>query len=516
MVGAGRVPALQMRSLTRRFPGVLAVNDLSVDLWPGTVVGLVGPNGAGKSTLIKMLAGAVRPDRGDIHIDGTEVDIGGALDAQAAGLSFVHQENACVASLTVAENVLLGLGYPKRFGRLVDRRELRSRALETIRLLDVDLDPDAMGGDLSLADQRMVMIGRGLAAHARVLVLDEPSASLTSDEIAHLHRVVRRVAEQGTLVIYVSHRLEEIFALTSRVVVMRSGRVVADEPTSGLDDAKLIDLITGQDRSTREAVSERAAVVSSAVDQRRVLLRAEGLRGGPVRDVSFTLHAGEVLGLAGLVGSGRTRLARLLCGADRLEAGRVCVDGRQIPLRGPADALAAGIVMLPEDRRALGLVLDSTIRENITLPSLRTFRRFAGVPFLDVRRERRAAGRHVNDLAVKTPDVDWTVGHLSGGNQQKVVLAKWLEHGAKVFIFDEPTHGIDISGKLEVYAIIGRLAEAGHGVILISSEFQEIQEVCRRSLVMREGRIITELKDDDVSVASLTAACYRPADQALA
>ncbi len=505
-------PVLEVRSLRRSYPGVLAVGDFSMAIAAGEILGFVGPNGAGKSTVIKMLAGAVKPEAGEILIGGEVVEFSGPLDATQRGLSFVHQELTDVPNLTVAENVLLGLRYPRWGGPLVNRRAMNKAASEILRgSLGVDIDPTAPTGILSVAERRLSMIARGLATQAKVLVLDEPTASLTNEEISHLHDVIRRVASSGTAVIYVSHRLDEIFMLTERVVVMRGGYKVADMETKALTRGELVDHITGVAAAKRQEITEEtgAGTARHHAEIGEELLRVQGLaRTGVVDDVSFTLHRGEILGIAGLVGAGRTELMRLIYGADPRSSGEIFVKGQSVRISSPRDALGAGIVLLPEERRTQGVVVDFTIRENVTLPVLSRFRRVAGVPIPRVGRERSRTRELISDLKIKAPAPDWPVRLLSGGNQQKVVLAKWIEHGADIFIFDEPTHGIDVSGKFEVYGLMARLARAGHGVIFISSEFEELEEVCRRVLIMREGRLSGELRDEQVTLTNLISACY--------
>jgi ABC-type sugar transport system ATPase subunit len=508
-VAATEPPFLSVRSLTKRFPGVVAVERVSVTINPGETVGLVGPNGAGKSTLIKMLAGAVRPDEGQISIDGNAVEIESPHHATTLGLSFVHQELSDVPALSVAENVHLGLGYPRRLRIFVNRPALRNATREILDSLDCDIPVDALVADLSVAQQRLVMIARGLATNARLLVLDEPTASLTATEIDHLHAVVRKVVAGGTAVVYVSHRLDEIFGLTSRVVVMRNARVVADVPTASLDRASLITHIVGHAPHRRHQLPP-ASEGNGEQNRGDQLLRVEHLTApGVVEDVSFTLRAGEILGFAGLVGAGRTELMRLIYGADRPSRGRILVYGEAVRVESPRDALSAGIVLLPEDRRKQGLALDQSIRQNITLPTLRRFRAARWLPFPSVAKERRRAQEMITELGVRATGCEQPARLLSGGNQQKVVLAKWLVHDARIFIFDEPTHGVDVAGKVEIYALMARLASEGNGVIFISSEFEEIEEVCRRVIVLREGRIVDELRGAEITMATLLERCYR-------
>jgi ABC-type sugar transport system ATPase subunit len=501
-----RTPFLVARGLVKRYPGVTALDGADGALSAGLVLGLVGKNGAGKSTLIKVLAGAAQPDEGEIVVDGERTEIHTPHHATALGFAFVHQELSDVPNLSVAENVELGLGYPKRLGVLVNQGRLRAKVREVLERLGAhDIDPKALVGSLSVAQQRVVMIARGVAADARLLVLDEPSASLSNEEIEHLHGVVRGLAASGVAVIYVTHRLDEIFEVTDHVAVMRDGKVVFAGPTRSVDMATLIAHITG---SAEVAVEQRRPRVAGTVPGEE-LLRVEGLTlPGVVEDVSFSVRAGELLGLAGLVGAGRTELVRLIFGADRRAAGRIFVRGKEVSIRSPVDARRFGIVLLPEDRRRQGAVLDFSVRKNITLSVLPKFRLAGPLPIPNVRRERIAAQELVSRLNITVGRLEHPVRFLSGGNQQKVVLAKWLATGADVFIFDEPTHGIDVEGKEEVYRLMEELALAGHAVIFISSEFTELVGACNRALVMREGRIVDELEGSALTDAALVERCY--------
>jgi ABC-type sugar transport system ATPase subunit len=504
-----RAPLIVFRGLVKRYPGVVALDHAEGAISAGQVMGLVGKNGAGKSTLIKILAGATQPDEGEVLIEGEPTHIHNPHHATELGLSFVHQELADVPSLTVAENVELGLGYPKRLGVLLDRHSLRAKVREVLdRLGAEDIDPRAPVGSLSIAHQRMVMIARGMAVNARLLVLDEPSASLSNEEIDQLHRVVRGLAESGVGVVYVTHRLEEIFQITDWVSVMRDGKVVLACPTDNLDQASLISHITGSAEVAPEK-RERAVLGTPRGEE---LLRVEGVgQPGVVEDVSFSVRAGELLGIAGLVGSGRTELVRLIVGADRRPEGRILVRGREVRISSPADSREHGIVLLPEDRRSQGAIMDFSLRKNITLPVLRSFRLGKGVPLPQVRRERAVARDMVSRLGIRAASVEHPVRYLSGGNQQKVVLAKWLQSGADVFIFDEPTHGIDVEGKDEVYRLMEELVLAGRAVIFISSEFTELVGACNRVLVMREGRLVGEVEGEDVTDQALVERCYADA-----
>jgi ABC-type sugar transport system ATPase subunit len=502
-----RTPFLVARGLVKRYPGVLALDDASLDLLPGRVLGLVGKNGAGKSTLIKILAGAVRADEGTIVVDGEETTISDPHSATKLGFSFVHQELADVPNLSVAENIELGLGFPKLGGALVRKRELRRSARSTLAKLGVDIDPAAQLSSLSIAQRRLVMIARGLAARARLLVLDEPSAALTDDEISHLHGVVRTLAGEGVATIYVTHRLEEILEVTDDLLVMRDGREAFASPTADVTRDRIVAEIVG---SKELAAAERGPRARRARGEE--ILRAEGLtRRGVVEDASLTLHRGEVLGIAGLVGAGRTELVRMLFGADRPSSGRLFIAGREVRLRSARDGMKAGVALLPEDRRHEGAIMDFSVRKNMTLPALAQFRRGGSsspFPFPSAARERRQARTLSDRLDVKVANLEHPVRYLSGGNQQKVVLAKWLGRGAEVFIFDEPTAGIDVGGKADVYAVVDELAAAGKGVIFISSEFNELVGVCDRVLVMREGRVVDELQGEEITDGVLVERCY--------
>ena len=496
------IPLVAVRGLVKRYPGVIALSGADVDVRAGSILGLVGKNGAGKSTLIKVLAGVVQPDAGEVRVAGEVVDPHGAHQSAQLGFAFVHQELADVPNLTVAENVQLGLGYPKRLG-FVRQRELRRRTRVILDRLGAALDPATPLGALSIAQRRLVMIAHGLAADARVLVLDEPTASLTDEEIGHLHDVLRTLRDEGVAVVYVSHRLDEVFSLTDQVAVMRDGATIHASPTAELTPPALIAHITGN----VEAVEERPRRPSPTGTPE--VLRVEHLTApGVVEDASFAVRGGEVLGIAGLMGAGRTELVRLIYGADRPASGTVHMHGAEVRIRGPRDAMAAGIVLLPEDRRNQGAVMDFSIRKNITLPALSQFRVAKPVPLPHNGRERDAAELLVERLSIKVASVDFPVRHLSGGNQQKVVLAKWLQAGADVFIFDEPTHGVDVEGKQEVYDLMAALADEGKGVVFISSEFTELVGACNRVLVMREGRLVGELEGDAITDGALVERCY--------
>ncbi len=508
------VPVIEVRGLRKTYPGVLAVDDASFSVAPGEVLGLVGKNGAGKSTVIKMLAGLVTPDEGEILVDGEPTVLASSHAASVLGISVVHQELALVPRGSVAENVFLGLPYPRRAGLFVDWSALHRKAGAVLARLGLEVDPRASVDGLSVAQQRMVMIARCLAWDARVVVLDEPTASLTDDEISHLLEVLRQLADAGVAIVYVSHRLEEVLGATDRVVVMRDGSVVADLVTATLTKQTLVAGITGEAKADE---SQTVHVDRAGRPPGAELLRVTGLTRAPaLHGVDLTLREGEVLGLAGLVGAGRTELARVLFGVDAPDSGTITVRGKDVVLRSPRAAMKERIALLPEDRRHQGNDTARSIRENTSLPTLRRHRGVSWLPRPSAARERAVSEEMVGRLGIKARDTEVAVGTLSGGNQQKVVLAKWLVHGADVFVFDEPTAGIDVEGKADVYGIVGELADQGKAVLFISSDLPELAAVSDRVVVLREGRVVAELTGSQVSESQILHHCYGGADAASA
>ena len=499
-------PVVELVGMLKSYPGVQAVQDVSLVLRPGEVVGLVGKNGAGKSTLIKMMAGLVAPDAGEIRCEGVTVDIATSQNATKAGLAFVHQELSLVPALSVMENVFLGTGYPRRYFGLIDWRFLRQETRRVLVRLKAQIDPRSPAGDLSIAQQRLVMIARALAQKARVLVLDEPTASLTDQETRHLFDVIERLRDEGVAILYVSHRLEEILELTDRTVVMRDGRVVDERATSEHTRASLVESITGESQRD-EAATVHMPSRRSTSDS--VIMRVEGLsRGELLRDVTFEVRAGEILGIAGLVGAGRTELVETIFGTARATTGDVTIHGHKVAIRSPRDAMKAGIVLLPEDRKRQGNIIEMDIAANISMPNLKALRRWRRLPLRTASRERAAARTQMSLLSVKAGGPSALVSSLSGGNQQKVMLGKWLLHGAEVFMFDEPTHGVDVNGRRDVYNVIADLAEKGKGVIFISSDFAELVGVVDRAIVLVDGRVRGEFAGTELSEKAILECCY--------
>jgi len=483
----GRTPSLELERVSKSFSGVRALRAVSFAVEQGEVHALVGENGAGKTTLIKIVAGALRPDSGTVRCRGRLADFHSPSQSQAAGISVIHQELNLLPLMTVAENLFLGR-EPRR-GRLplLDWPRFRAMARDALATVGLDLDPDARVGGLSIAEKQLVEIAKALTLDARLILMDEPSATLTERELGRLFDIIRDLKARGVTVVYISHRLEEIFAIADRVTVLRDGERIATRPVGELDRRALIRMMVG--REVDDEFPERHAVVGGE------LLRVEGLcAGGRVEDASFVLHRGEVLGLAGLVGAGRTELARAIFGADPLDAGTICLEGTPVRIGSCALAIRHGLALLTEDRKEQGLHLDLGIHQNVSLVNLRELVRLG---LLRLGEERRVAGRYVRELDIRTPSVVQRVRNLSGGNQQKVVLAKWLFSQARVLLFDEPTRGIDVGAKYEIYLLINRLAERGLGILLISSDLPELIGLCDRILVMSEGRIVGEVSGEE-------------------
>ncbi|MEK7795496.1 MAG: sugar ABC transporter ATP-binding protein [Candidatus Hydrogenedentota bacterium] len=482
-------PVLQMSGVTKRFPGVLALDSVQFDLHPGEVHCLVGENGAGKSTLMKILAGAQPMDEGEIRLDGGPVRLQSPHHAQQLGVSMIYQEFNLSPYLSVAENIFLG--REPRFGRspFIDWRRMHRDARAVLDRIQVNLDSRKPVNECSIAEQQMVEIAKAVSFNAKIIVMDEPSATLTGHELAHLFSLIRELKQQNIGIIYISHRLDEIFQIGDRVTVMRDGQYIATKPVLEVTREDIIRMMVG-----RELKDEFPKEQFPRGPER---LRVEGLtRRGAFANVSFAVHQGEIVGLTGLVGAGRTEVARAIFGADALDNGAIYLDGAPVQLRSPRDAIAHGIGLLTEDRKHQGLVLGMTVRENATLANLKALVRG---PFISRRAERAASEKFVADLQIKTPSIDQIAQNLSGGNQQKVVLAKWLFTRSKLLIFDEPTRGIDVGAKVEIYRLMNDLVRKGVSILMISSELPEVLGMCDRILVMHEGRLAGELARADAT-----------------
>ena len=481
-------PLLSLEHAEKSFGAVHALVDGDIELFAGEVHGLVGENGAGKSTLVKILAGVHRPDAGRLLIDGEEAIFDNAKQSQAAGIAIIFQEPTLFPDLSVAENIFVGMQPLKRFRR-IDGRRMRREAVSVFEQLGVRLDPDRIARGLSIADQQLVEIAKALTTNARVIVMDEPTAALTSTEVERLFRIVETLRVRGNAVLFVSHRLEEIFAICQRVTVMRDGRHVLTKPIGELTIPVVIRAMVGRDMD--------ALFPKLEAEAGRTVLKVERLtREGVFTDVSFEVRAGEIVALAGLVGAGRTEVARAIFGIDRVDAGTVEVDGRRLPAGSPTAAMGAGVGLVPEDRRQQGLVMDFSIERNIALASLRNVSRGGLIP-------RGAERRFARDWALRLQlkygrlaNPAWT---LSGGNQQKAVLAKWLARKPTLLIVDEPTRGIDVGTKAEVHRLLSELASRGVAVLMISSELPEVLGMADRILVLFEGRVMREFTRAEAS-----------------
>ncbi len=470
-------PLLEMRGISKMFPGVRALDDVDLTLYPGEVLALLGENGAGKSTLIKILGGAHAPDAGEISIDGKQLRIDSPQAAQQAGIGIIYQEFNLVPALTARENIFLGQ-HRNVLSWLHATRE-RQEAMQLFERIGIKVDPEMACRDLTVAQQQIVEIAKALSLNARIVVMDEPTAALTPREVEGLARVIQELKAQEIGIIYISHRLDEVEQLADRMTVLRDGRLVGTRPMDEVSRDQMIEMMVG-----RSLDNEFPARESTPAEE---CLAVRGLTRSPaVKDVSFSVRKGEILGIAGLVGAGRTELVRMIFGADQKDRGEIWLNGKQVNINSPRQAIQQGICLLTEDRKSQGLVLGLTVQENFGLPNLGDFSR-AGI--INTRQEGQAFDGFVEILKIKTTGASQRSETLSGGNQQKVVLAKWLQQDAQLVIFDEPTRGIDVGAKYEIYLLMNKLAAEGKAILMISSELPEVLGMSDRLLVMHEGTV---------------------------
>jgi len=488
--GNEEFPVVQMTGINKSFYGVPVLVDVDLEIRRGEVHALAGGNGAGKSTLMKILQGVYTKDGGEILIDGKPVELTSIQDAKAAGIGMVFQEFSLVPTLTVAQNIYLTVEPTGRAG-LINDREARRLAAKVFADMDVAVNPAATVANLSTAYWQLTEIAKAMAQNAQVLIMDEPTASLARHEVEALFELIGRLKARGISIIYISHRMDEVYRIADRITILRDGKRLLTEPLSTVTPEQIVEGIVGRQVHGALEYQEREAATGG-----QVLLEAVDLHAGRrVNGISFQLHSGEIIGLAGLMGSGRTELARCLFGIDGLSSGEIRIDGTAVDITNPQAAISAGLALIPEDRREQGLVLEHSVRENILLPLLGQIRRG---PLLDKGAGKRLAHTLIERFAVKVADPEKPVRSLSGGNQQKVVIAKWLGTEPKVLIMDEPTAGVDIGTKSEIVAIIRRLADSGRGVIVISSEYPELLAVSDRVLVMRDGKVVKELSRSEI------------------
>jgi len=494
---------VEMDGISKDFPGVHALKECRFDLHRGEVHALVGENGAGKSTLMKILAGVYRRDAGRIRLNGVDVEIPTPRAAQLLGVSIIHQELSLMPNLTAAQNIFIGREPRRRLPFLLDERALNENARRLFEGLHIKIEPETKVAKLAVAQQQMVEIAKALSHRAEVVIMDEPTAALTETEIDELFRIIRKLRDDGVGVVHISHRLEELKRISDRVTVMRDGQYVATVDTKDATIDQIIRMMVGR------TIYEAAPEIPEVADP-NVVLEVHGLsRGRMVRNVSFNLRRGEILGFAGLVGAGRTEVARAVFGADRPDTADIRVHGKAARINSPGDAVRQGIGYLSEDRKRYGLALGMDVEANIVLATLRKFLRSFGR--VDVRRTHAAAQQLVERLAIKTPSLRQKVRNLSGGTQQKVVVAKWLTANTEILIFDEPTRGIDVGAKSEIYHLLNELAHQGKAIIMISSELPEILRMSHRIVVMCEGRITGELSGRDATQEQImTYATMRP------
>ncbi|EIX7374097.1 sugar ABC transporter ATP-binding protein [Citrobacter freundii] len=482
---------LQMSHITKRFPGVLALSNVDFALRKGEVHALLGENGAGKSTLMKILSGVYQPDEGDIIFEGQSVSFANPLSAQSAGITIIHQEFNLFPELTVEENIFIGREFCKNNRWRLDEKQQRQAAIDILQKLNLNISPETLVADLTVAQQQMVEIAKAISVNAKILIMDEPTAALTETEIDSLFQVTRLLKEQGTGIVYISHRLEELALIADRATVMRDGQFIATVDYDAVKISDLIAMMVGRDLGN---IYPRRGPLA----QRKPVLEVSGLtRNGVLNNIDFTLYQGEILGFAGLMGAGRTELARAIFGADPIDGGTLKLNGKVTVIKDIPDAIQQGISYLTEDRKKEGLALGLSVECNIMLGNYPEYSdRYGNV---DSKRCQKTSEEQVKALRIKTPHLEQAALNLSGGNQQKIIIARWVCKDTDILIFDEPTRGIDVGAKLEIYELMNRLVAKGKSIIMISSELPEVLGMCDRILVMRNGRITGELASDDAT-----------------
>ena len=493
---------LELDHIRKEYPGVVALADVTLKLRRGEILGLIGENGAGKSTLIKCCSGAVIPTSGKIRINGKEFDRMTPQLAAENGIAIIYQEFNNVTELSAAENLFLG--RPIRKGIVIDRKAMEAEAARAFEQLHININPRELVKNLSVGYQQMIEIAKAIHQNAQVLIMDEPSAPLTNNEVENMFKVVELLKQKGVSIIYISHRLEEIFRLTDRVEVIRDGHYVDTRDTADVDVDQLIRMMVGRE------MNQKFPPRASCVDESRVVLELRDVCGNKNKNMSLKLHAGEVLGLGGLVGAGRTELAEMIFGAKPKESGQILLNGKEINPKSPREAIDLGIALVPEDRKRHGTLLTNSIKNNINMP---IYQRISKASVIHSGKEKKTAEKYREEIQIKCPTINQLVKNLSGGNQQKVILGKWLAADSQLIIFDEPTRGIDVGAKFEIYKLINALVEQGRSVLMISSEMEELMGMSDRIIVLAEHRMTGELTKEQFNADTIMAYASAIADQ---
>lgn len=485
---------LKLENIRKTYPGVVALDGVSIDIRRGEIHALVGENGAGKSTLIKTCTGAVIPDSGKITVDSKEFSSFTPKMSEENGIAVIYQEFNLVGELSVAENIFLGRAIRK--GIIVDKKKMSEKAAEVFKELDIKIDPEVLVSNLTVGYQQIVEIAKAISQNAKILIMDEPSAPLTNQEVDSMFKMVDRLKEKGVTIIYISHRMNEIFRLSDRVTVMRDGKKIDTLITSETDVNSLVSLMVG--RELNETYPQRKFSI-----KQENLLEVKGLNGNGIHDINFSIKKGEVLGFAGLIGAGRTELAELIFGVKEKTSGQIFMNGKEVTFNSPREAIENGIALVPEDRKKLGTHLDLDVRENTSIAILKRLSKYT---IVDKKEENKIAEYYKEYLKIKTPYLEQPVKNLSGGNQQKVIIGKWLATEPDLIILDEPTRGIDVGAKFEIYSLINSLVESGKTILMISSEMEEIMGMSDRIIVLSEGRITGECLKKDFNQEAIMAA----------
>lgn len=483
-------PLLQMVDISKSFPGVKALQNVNLKVHRGEVLALLGENGAGKSTLMKILSGVYKKDLGKVIIDGDEVEIQGIKHAESLGITIIHQELSVLPNLTVSENIFLGNEKFSKGTRRINKALMSERSKSFLEQIGCNIEPDTLVKDINVGEMQMIEIAKALTKNSSIIIMDEPTTALTDVETKKLFEVIRKLKEKGMAIIYISHRMDEIFEICDSITVLRDGKYVGDVETKKVTKDDLITMMVGRKLEEQFPYKE--------FDKTETLLKVENVSlKGKVKNASFEVKAGEILGVAGLMGAGRTELAKTIFGDYKMNSGEIYVDGKKARIKSPKDAIEYGICYLSEDRKKEGLILNMSVRENMTLSNLKTYEN--NLMKINKRSEKLEVKEYIQKLSIKTPTEDQLIKNLSGGNQQKVILAKWLMLSPKVLIIDEPTKGIDVGAKKEIYEVLNELKSAGKAVIMISSDMAEIIGVSDRVMVMHEGKITGQLNRNELT-----------------